>query len=162
MPKWEYLSISFAWQERQNNWGWYAESVNGQTAQVEEDLHRYLEKLGTEGWELVSEREVCDGYEYITKVFRANAETPEAVSYLKKTYPDWKTPPKFSPEAMEWILNTWGDSTWELVHLQPVDGEGRNGDIYYHGNTGSWTNAFFGAFKRRKYRITMRFKRPKD
>jgi hypothetical protein len=92
-------------------------------------------------------------WEYWTTFLWASTENPGALEHLKKKYPDWN-PPKFAPQTMMPELNSFGETGWELVHLEPVRAVGKNYDVYFasggdvsHTN---WSNVYFCVFKRRK------------
>ena len=92
-------------------------------------------------------------WEYRSRILHANQENARAKDYVQKNYPNWKEPPKFYVIFLEEELNFWGDKGWELVHMEPIEQEGKNGDIGY--TTGgsymvTWSNAYFCVFKRPK------------
>jgi hypothetical protein len=88
-------------------------------------------------------------WEYLTEFVWANIETKGIKEFLRQRWPDWKNPPKFTPETMIPQLNAWGEQGWELVHMEPVAGVGRNGDVSFTGDVGSWSNVYFCVFKLR-------------
>ena len=90
-------------------------------------------------------------WEYMTQFISANIDHDSARKYLTETWPEWKNPPKFTPETMVPILNNWGKAGWELIHLEPVPEVGNNGDIKFPGDLGIWSHVYFCVFKRRLY-----------
>lgn len=89
-------------------------------------------------------------WEYKARLLRANIEHHGVKEYLRKAYPDWK-PSKYSPEAMEMYLNQEGEDGWEVIHIEPIFGTGKNDDIYWQGGAvPCYSNAYFCLFKRRK------------
>jgi hypothetical protein len=88
-------------------------------------------------------------WEYLSKFIRASAKSNEVKEFLMQMWPAWKNPPEYTPEAMIPELNTLGEQGWELMHIQPIEKVGDKGDIRI-GDNGSWTNAYFCVFKRRK------------
>jgi len=89
-------------------------------------------------------------WEYIARIFFADIKNEGAKEYLQENYPDWKNPPKYWVATLDPLLNSLGNQGWELVHMEPVPGVGSNGDVYYHGNIYTYSNAYFCVFKRRK------------
>lgn len=87
-------------------------------------------------------------WEYMTLFLEANAASKETKEYLKKTMPNVKRPPRYTPQAMMPDLNKYGDEGWELVHMEPVADVGKNGDVRF--DSGRWSNHYFCVFKRRK------------
>jgi len=60
--------------------------------------------------------------------------------------------PKYAPEAMIPELNELGEQGWELVHMEPVGGVGKKGDVSFtrgYGTMRVWSNAYSCVFKRR-------------
>ena len=50
-------------------------------------------------------------------------------------------------------LDQLGGEGWELVHMEPVGGVGKKGDVSFTRGYGSmtvWSSAYFCVFKRRK------------
>lgn len=96
---------------------------------------------------------MIEQWEYATEFIGANIESQGIKEYITAKYPNWKDPPKFTPETMELHLNRMGEQGWELVHMEPVPAVGKNGDIAFSyggpGNT-TWSHVYFCAFKRRK------------
>ena len=92
-------------------------------------------------------------WEYMTKFVYAHIDNPDAREYLKETFPNWNNPPKFTPQTMLPELNNWGAAGWELVHMEPVQGVGKNADVLfnYGGDMPyrNWSNVYFCVFKRR-------------
>ncbi len=84
-------------------------------------------------------------WQYTVQILRANAD--EEKSYLRQTY-NLDDPPQYSPHAMEPTLNRLGEDGWELVHMEPIAGFGKKGDIQFIGGSNPWSNAYFCVFKR--------------
>ena len=61
-----------------------------------------------------------DQWEYMTKFVHAHIDNPGAREYLRKTFPDWNNPPRFTPSTTLPELNNWGAHGWELIHMEPV------------------------------------------
>ncbi len=89
-------------------------------------------------------------WEYLTKFIQADVKSEGAQAFLKQYRPNWKNPPRFTPEAMMPELDDLGNQGWELVHMEPVAEVGRNGDVFFAGDTGMWSSTYFCVFKRRK------------
>lgn len=95
-------------------------------------------------------------WEYITQFVFADIEFPGVKDYFKEAFsPEYK-PPKYSPEAMIPELNSWGAEGWELVHMEPVAGVGKNFDVKFVSGgsttgipTTTWSNVYFCVLKRR-------------
>jgi hypothetical protein len=90
-----------------------------------------------------------DKWEYLTKFVSANIDTENAKEFFQQRWPEWKTPPKFTPQAMIPELNAWGEEGWEVVHMQPV-WIGKNHDLHNYGYSYAYTNVYFCVMKRRK------------
>ena len=90
-------------------------------------------------------------WEYLTKFIWASIENDGAKEYLQQTWPDWQ-PAQYSPETMMPELNAYGESGWELVHMQPVGAVGNKRDVGFVAGevTPRWSNVYFCVFKRRK------------
>jgi hypothetical protein len=88
-------------------------------------------------------------WEYLTTFLRADATTVRSSEYLEKGWPKRQTA-KYAPEALIPALNDFGENGWELVHMEPVAGVGKNADVYFTGAAYQWSNAYFCVFKRRK------------
>lgn len=88
-------------------------------------------------------------WEYLTEFVRANIETKGIKEFLRQRWPDWKNPPKFTPETMIPRLDARGEQGWELVHMEPVAGVGNNGDVHFTGAAYQWSHVYFCVFKRR-------------
>lgn len=88
-------------------------------------------------------------WEYKTMIYNAHIDNLGVREYLAKKYPGWK-PSKFAPETMEYDLDKMGEAGWELVAMHSIPGRGDNMDVYYQGELGKYSNAYFCAFKRRK------------
>jgi len=88
-------------------------------------------------------------WEYWTGFIGANAEGAEIKKYLKEQWPNWN-PSKYSPESMIPGLNKFGEEGWELVHMQPIAGVGKNMDVFFQTDIGSFSAWYFCVFKRPK------------
>ena len=88
-------------------------------------------------------------WEYLTTFLRADAAAVRSSEYAKKGLLD---PPaaRYAPETLIPALDDLGESGWELVHMEPVAGVGKNADVYFTGAAYQWSNAYFCVFKRRK------------
>jgi len=67
-------------------------------------------------------------------------------------WPDWQRP-QYGPESMIPEVDEPGAEGWELVHMEPVGGVGKKGDVSFARGCGSmtvWSNAYFCVFKRRR------------
>jgi len=93
-------------------------------------------------------------WEYWTGFLWAHIENEGAKELIKKSWPNWKNPPKYAPQTMIPQLNNFGEAGWELVHMEPVRRVGQNYDVYFSSGGGlaeiNWSNAYFCVFKRRK------------
>ncbi len=90
-------------------------------------------------------------WEYRTEFVYANIDQEGVKEFFLKKYPNWKNPSKYTPETMELYLNQLGDEGWELVHMEPVQAVGKNGDVGVQGGSTIWlwSNVYFCALKRR-------------
>jgi len=88
-------------------------------------------------------------WEYFTELVSANIKNKGWEEYRRDNVPDFK-PGKCSPRTMIPHLNNVGEEGWELVHMQPIAGVGANDDVWFTGGSGSWSNAYFCAWKRPK------------
>jgi hypothetical protein len=88
-------------------------------------------------------------WEYLTTFLRADATAVRSSDYLKTGSLD---PPaaRYAPETLIPALDELGESGWELVHMEPVAGVGKNGDVCFTGVAYQWSNAYFCVLKRRK------------
>lgn len=93
---------------------------------------------------------MVEQWEYMTKFVYADINNEGAREYLERTFPDWRNPPKFTPQTMIPELNEYGADGWELVHMQPVAEVGSNGDVLFVGDLRQWSHVYFCVFKRRK------------
>jgi hypothetical protein len=87
-------------------------------------------------------------WEYLPTFIEANAKSQESKDFLKTQNPDVKKPPRYMVEAMMPQLNELGAQGWELVHMEPVAGVGKKGDVLFADH--KWSNTYFCVFKRRK------------
>jgi hypothetical protein len=92
-------------------------------------------------------------WEYLTKFMWASIENEGAREYIQGEWPGWQ-PAKYSPETMIPELNAHGDKGWELVHMEPVGGAGKNRDVGFVAGEAipRWSNVYFCVFKRSKGR----------
>jgi len=89
-------------------------------------------------------------WEYLTEFVFADIENEGVKAFLQERSPNWKNLPKYVPQTMIPHLNTLGERGWELVHMEPVAGVGKNNDVWFTGTNSSWSNVYFCVFKRRK------------
>lgn len=95
------------------------------------------------------ETEITQKWEYLSQLMNAQADKHQ--EYLSGRFPGVKIA-KYSPLALVAELNELGEQGWELVHMEPVAGSGRNADIYFlGGQSGSHSNVYFCVFKRPKH-----------
>lgn len=88
-------------------------------------------------------------WEYQLRILYADIQHKGVQEYLKNRYPDWE-PARYSPEAMEKFLNEMGAKGWEMVHIEPIYGSGRNADVLFiGGHVPDYGHAYFCVFKRR-------------
>jgi hypothetical protein len=92
---------------------------------------------------------MAEKWQYYTTFLYADAESQR--DFLQGRWPDWQ-PPKYTPESMIPELDELGADGWELVHMEPVGGVGKRGDVSFTRGYGSmtvWSNTYFCVFKRR-------------
>ncbi len=77
-------------------------------------------------------------WEYITEMVYANADDPNIRKFLRERWPEVKSWPKYSVEALIPRLNAFGKNGWELVTLQPV-ALGEKQDVLMTGDRSFWT-----------------------
>ena len=87
-------------------------------------------------------------WEYLTETIHAHIDNEGARELLEGKWPGFK-PAECAPQTMMPHLNARGKEGWELVHMQPVAGNGKKSDIYFNGMDYVWSNAYFCVFKRR-------------
>jgi uncharacterized protein YbdZ (MbtH family) len=93
-------------------------------------------------------------WEYWTAFVWADIEHQGAAEYIKKKWPDWN-PAKYAPQTMIPELDGYGEAGWELVHMEPIQSVGPNGDVGFPTGGGSagttrYSNVYFCVFKRKK------------
>lgn len=88
-------------------------------------------------------------WEYLPTFIKADARDKSMQEFLKAQIPNLEKPPKYMAEAMMPELNRLGEQGWELVHMEPVAGVGKKGDVLFEGGT-EWSNTYFCVFKRRR------------
>jgi hypothetical protein len=90
-------------------------------------------------------------WEYLAKFMWASIENKGAREYIQGAWPGWQ-PAKYSPETMIPELNAYGNEGWELVHMEPVGGAGKNRDVGFIAGEAipRWSNVYFCVFKRKK------------
>jgi hypothetical protein len=91
-------------------------------------------------------------WEYYTAILRAELKGTTSLDYRQLR---WASSPggglaRYSPLALIPELDELGRAGWELLSIQPVIA-GDNEDIFIgsRNSSGSWTNAYLCAFKRR-------------
>ena len=87
-------------------------------------------------------------WEYMTEIAYAHIDSAGAREYIQQAWPNWKNPPKFTPEALIPRLNDLGKAGWELVSIEPVSTKD-DGQVVVTSQAFYTTNAYFCAFKRR-------------
>lgn len=95
-----------------------------------------------------------DKWEYRAQFLRADIDAPGTRDYAAKKHPDLK-PRRFSPIAMSMFLDQYGEEGWELMHIEPIQMLGEQGDVGFSMHAGGiidrvWSNTYFCVFKRRK------------
>lgn len=95
-----------------------------------------------------------DKWEYRTQFMRANEDFEGVKDYAKKKHSDIQ-PKRFSPILMSKALDELGEQGWELVHMEPIQMLGEQGDVGFSRHAGGlmdrvWSNTYFCVFKRRK------------
>ena len=87
-------------------------------------------------------------WEYLTEILNAAIENEGFPETLR--YPELRmeNPPRNAVQSTIPRLNYLGDSGWELVHMEPVPGVGKNGDIHFPGAAYVYSNSYFCVFKR--------------
>jgi hypothetical protein len=98
------------------------------------------------------EMEKRSKWEYLTRFLFANADNDGAMEYYLRNWPGEK-PKKYAPETMIPELNELGGQGWELVHMQPIGGVGKNRDVGFVAGEAMprWSNSYFCVFKRSKF-----------
>ena len=89
-------------------------------------------------------------WEYHTTFVYANAG--KQGDFVEQKWPQ-RHLPEYAPEAMIPELNELGEQGWELVHMEPVGGVGKKGDVSFtrgYGTMTVWSNAYFCVFKRHR------------
>ena len=92
-----------------------------------------------------------DKWQYLTTIIRAsidNERYQEAISVGKMS----GNVPKYSVNTLMVELDAYGSNGWELVHMEPVQLVGQNGDIGYATHTMGgvlWSNQYFCVFKKK-------------
>jgi hypothetical protein len=95
-------------------------------------------------------KSMAERWEYYTAFLYADAERQR--DFLESRWPGEQLP-KYAPESMIPELDQLGAEGWELVHMEPVGGVGKKGDVSFTRGYGSmtvWSNAYFCVFKRAK------------
>ena len=88
-------------------------------------------------------------WEYLTRFVQASNEgwgANESIDLYNKEYGIEHAPLKgeqYSPQYMTAILNNMGANGWEMVHMEPIAGVGRNHDVHFTGSAYAWSNAYF-------------------
>ncbi len=87
-------------------------------------------------------------WEYLTELLYANLESQGVKEFMQKSFPDWKKPPKYTPETLIPRLDRLGRQGWELVHMQPIAVV--DDDLILHpGEYGQKSCVYFAVFNRR-------------
>mgnify|MGYP001817617731 CR=1 FL=1 len=87
-------------------------------------------------------------WEYLTEILYADIENKGFPESLRDAGLRGEKPPKYAVQSTMPRLNYLGDSGWELVHMEPVPGVGKKGDIHFPGTAYVYSNAYFCVFKR--------------
>ena len=91
-------------------------------------------------------------WEYMTEFAWADLESEGVKEFLKERWPNYN-PAKYAPECLMPRLNMWGKAGWELIHMEPIGGVGKNSDVgFRHGGQFpdiSFSHVYFCVFKRR-------------
>ena len=77
---------------------------------------------------------MVERWEYHTTLLHADAE--QRRDFLEGRWPDWRAP-KYAAESMIPDLDQLGADGWELVHMEPVGGVGKHGDVSFTRSQGS-------------------------
>ncbi len=86
-------------------------------------------------------------WEYFTTYLEANIKGRDQRKQLQKRF-DKRKLPRYMVESLLPQLNQYGDEGWELIHMEPVPGLGRKGDILFGAR--GWSNTYFCVFKRQR------------
>ena len=90
-------------------------------------------------------------WEYLTTFIQANAEN-EAYQRAVSLRQAPEDVPKYAVQATIPALNDFGSDGWELVHMEPIQAVGKNGDVGF-GTTSmsgfNWSHTYFCVFKRK-------------
>lgn len=90
-------------------------------------------------------------WEYLPMFIRAEAKGKEMKAFLADQVAETdERPRRFLPQAAIPELNTLGEQGWELLHMEPVAGVGRKGDVLFDGIGVRWSNIYFCVFKRQR------------
>ena len=95
--------------------------------------------------------EIREKWEYLTRFLFASADNDGSMEHYLRNWPGEK-PKKYAPETMIPELNELGSRGWELVHMQPIGGVGKNRDVGFVAGEAipKWSNSYFCVFKRSK------------
>lgn len=88
-------------------------------------------------------------WEYFTTYLEANVKGREKRKELQKRFGKRKLP-RYMVESLLPELNKFGEEGWELIHMEPVPGVGRKGNVLFLGASRRWSNTYFCVLKRRK------------
>jgi hypothetical protein len=91
---------------------------------------------------------MSEQWQYYTTFLYADAERQR--DFLEGRWPSGQLP-KYAAESMIPELDELGAEGWELVHMEPVGGVGKKGDVSFtrgYGTMTVWSNAYFCVFKR--------------
>lgn len=86
-------------------------------------------------------------WEYLTDIVWANVNDEGTREFIAERWPDYQ-PKEHDVAAAMPRLNMWGRAGWELVHMQPVEGVGKRGDINFGSTMVKPSAAYFCVFKR--------------
>lgn len=85
-------------------------------------------------------------WEYFTTYIEANVKGRKTRKELQKRFGKRKIP-RYMVESLLPELNKYGAEGWEIIHMEPVPGVGKRGDVLFARR---WSNTYFCVFKRRK------------
>lgn len=88
-------------------------------------------------------------WEYFTTYVEANVKDRKTRKELQKRFGKRKIP-RYMVESLLPQLNQYGTEGWELIHMEPVPGVGKKGNVLFLGSSRRWSNTYFCVFKRRK------------
>lgn len=94
-------------------------------------------------------------WEYLTTYLEASIKGREQRKELQKRFGKRKLP-RYMVESLLPELNKFGEEGWELIHMEPVPGVGRKGNVLFLGASRRWSNTYFCVLKRRKANLRVK------